>query len=70
MFAWGASATAALKAAVMVEDTARTVYLAMQVGQPAIIPAAEASKWHDRYWNRYGQESPNDTDAGLPRAAA
>jgi hypothetical protein len=20
-----------------------------------MIPAAEAAKWHDRYWNRYGQ---------------
>ncbi len=55
VFAWGDSADAALKAAVMVEDTARTVYLAMQVGQPTVIPAAEAAKWHDRYWNRYGQ---------------
>ncbi len=62
VFAWGATAEAALKAAVMVEDTARTVYLAMQVGRPALIPAAEAAKWHDRYWNRYGQLSPPDAD--------
>lgn len=61
VFAWGPSANAALKAAVMVEDTARTVYLAMQVGQPALIPPAEAAKWHDRYWNRYGQASPPQT---------
>ena len=55
VFAWGASADAALKAAVMVEDVARTAFLAMQVGNPALIPPAEAAKWHDRYWNRYGQ---------------
>ena len=55
VFAWGPSAEAALKAAVMVEDTARTVLLAMQLGKPVMIPAAEAAKWHDRYWNRYGQ---------------
>jgi L-ribulose-5-phosphate 4-epimerase len=55
VFAWGPTADAALKAAVMVEDTARTVLLAMQLGKPVLIPAAEAAKWHDRYWNRYGQ---------------
>lgn len=55
VFAWGPSAHEALKAAVMVEDTARTVALAMQVGQPAILPPAEAAKWHDRYQHRYGQ---------------
>jgi L-ribulose-5-phosphate 4-epimerase len=72
VFAWGATAEAALKAAVMVEDTARTVYIAMQVGRPVMIPPGEAAKWHDRYWNRYGQVGASVVDEGQTpsRAAA
>lgn len=55
VFAWGATPTAALKAAVMTEDVAKTVWLALQIGQPQPIPAEEAEKWYDRYHNRYGQ---------------
>jgi L-ribulose-5-phosphate 4-epimerase len=54
-FAWGDSPRAALKAAVMTEDVAKTVYLAMQLGQPREIPPEEAEKWYDRYHHRYGQ---------------
>jgi L-ribulose-5-phosphate 4-epimerase len=55
VFAWGASPRAALKAAVMTEDVAKTVHLALQIGRPAEIPAAEAEKWYQRYHTRYGQ---------------
>ena len=55
VFAWGASPKSALKAAVMTEDVAKTVWLAMQIGTPAVIPPEEAEKWYDRYHNRYGQ---------------
>jgi L-ribulose-5-phosphate 4-epimerase len=55
VFAWGASPKSALKAAVMTEDVAKTVWLAMQIGTPAPIPLEEAEKWYDRYHNRYGQ---------------
>lgn len=55
-FAWGATPRAALKAAVMTEDVAKTVHLAMQIGQPREIPPEEAEKWYDRYHNRYGQK--------------
>jgi len=55
VFAWGSSPKAALKAAVMTEDVAKTVWLAMQIGDPKVIPAEEAEKWYDRYHNRYGQ---------------
>lgn len=55
VFAWGTSPRAALKAAVMTEDVAKTVFLAMQLGDPKVIPAEEAEKWYDRYHNRYGQ---------------
>jgi L-ribulose-5-phosphate 4-epimerase len=56
VFAWGRSATAALKAAVMTEDVAKTVYLALQIGSPTAIPPAEVDKWYQRYQHRYGQE--------------
>ncbi len=55
VFAWGDSPKSALKAAVMVEDVARTVWIAMQIGQPVPLPSAEVEKWYDRYQNRYGQ---------------
>jgi L-ribulose-5-phosphate 4-epimerase len=55
VFAWGTSPKAALKAAVMTEDVAKTVWLAKQIGNPIPIPAEEAEKWYDRYHNRYGQ---------------
>ncbi|CAN5477310.1 L-ribulose-5-phosphate 4-epimerase [soil metagenome] len=55
VFAWGNSPRSALKAAVMVEDVAKTVHLAMQLGTPLEIPVHEAKKWFDRYHNRYGQ---------------
>lgn len=55
VFAWGTSPRAALKAAVMTEDVAKTVWLALQIGDPKVIPAEEAEKWYDRYHNRYGQ---------------
>jgi L-ribulose-5-phosphate 4-epimerase len=55
VFAWGPSAAAALKAAVMTEDVAKTVWLALQIGTPVEIAPEEAEKWFDRYHNRYGQ---------------
>jgi L-ribulose-5-phosphate 4-epimerase len=54
VFAWGDSPKSALKAAVMTEDVAKTVWIAMQIGEPKVIPAEEAEKWYDRYHNRYG----------------
>ena len=55
VFAWGDSPRAALKAAIMVEDVARTVWLAMQIEEPYPMPKGEIEKWWDRYQNRYGQ---------------
>ncbi len=55
VFAWGSSPKSALKAAVMTEDVAKTVWLAMQIGSPQALPSEEAEKWYDRYHNRYGQ---------------
>ncbi|MFN2133104.1 MAG: L-ribulose-5-phosphate 4-epimerase [Anaerolineae bacterium] len=56
VFTVGSSVEAAVKAAVMVEDIARTVWLAMQLGQPEEIPPDLVTKLHDRYTNVYGQQ--------------
>lgn len=55
VFAWGATPAAALKAAVMVEDVAKTLFLARQLGDVSSLPKDEIEKWWDRYQNRYGQ---------------
>jgi L-ribulose-5-phosphate 4-epimerase len=55
VFTVGATGKAALKAAVMVEDVAKTVWLALQIGQPNEIPAEMIAKLHDRYQHKYGQ---------------
>jgi L-ribulose-5-phosphate 4-epimerase len=55
VFTVGPTAEAAVKAAVMVEDVARTVWIALQVGQPDEIPAEDVAKLHHRYTHEYGQ---------------
>lgn len=55
VFTIGASAEAALKAAVMVEDVARTTWLALQLGQPDKIPDEDVARLHYRYTHVYGQ---------------
>ena len=55
VFTIGNNARAAVKAAVMTEDTAKTVWLAMQIGKPDEIPPEDVEKLHDRYMNVYGQ---------------
>ena len=54
VFTLGNSVQAALKAAVMVEDIARTVWLALQLGLPDELPAEEIAANFDRYQHRYG----------------
>ncbi|MDW8395919.1 MAG: L-ribulose-5-phosphate 4-epimerase [Anaerolineae bacterium] len=55
VFAIGKDATAAVKAAVMTEDVAATVWLALQIGQPEEIPEEYVRKLHQRYTTVYGQ---------------
>lgn len=55
VFTVGPSAEAAVKAAVMVEDVARTVWIAVQLGQPEEIPPESVAKLHHRYVHEYGQ---------------
>ena len=55
VFTIGKDATAAVKAAIMTEDVAATVWMAMQIGVPDVISAEDVAKLHDRYMNVYGQ---------------
>jgi L-ribulose-5-phosphate 4-epimerase len=55
VFTVGKDAAAAVKAAVMAEDAAATVWLAMQLGIPEAIPPDEVEKLHKRYTQIYGQ---------------
>jgi len=55
VFTIGKSGRAALKSAVMVEDVAKTVWLAKQLGEPCEISQADLEKLNQRYMNVYGQ---------------
>lgn len=55
VFAIGTTPKAAIKAAVMCEDVARTVFLAHQLGDPIPISEDNIAKLHHRYTTVYGQ---------------
>jgi L-ribulose-5-phosphate 4-epimerase len=55
VFTVGKTPEAAVKAAVMVEDVARTVFYALQLGTPAEILPEEVERAHRRYLEEYGQ---------------
>lgn len=57
VFTIGKDPKAAVKAAVMCEDVARTVHVARQLGEPVPIPSADIDRLYDRYQNVYGQRS-------------
>lgn len=54
-FTVGVTAKDAVKAAVMVEDVARTVHFARQLGEPVPIAQSDIDSLYDRYQNVYGQ---------------
>lgn len=54
-FTIGADARAAVKAAVLLEDVARTVHFARQLGTPQAIRQEDIDSLHARYQNVYGQ---------------
>ena len=54
-FTIGKDAKDAVKAAVMVEDVARTVHISRQLGEPVPIPQPAIDSLFDRYQNVYGQ---------------
>jgi L-ribulose-5-phosphate 4-epimerase len=55
-FTIGKTARAAVKAAVMCEDVARTMHLARQLGEVARLPTEAVDSLYDRYQNVYGQK--------------
>ena len=55
VFTIGVNAEAAVKAAVMTEDVAKSVWLAMQIGKVEPIAEEDVAQLHDRYSNVYGQ---------------
>ncbi|RCG30688.1 L-ribulose-5-phosphate 4-epimerase [Sphaerisporangium album] len=57
VFTIGKSSEAAVKAAVMCEDVARTVHVARQLGEPVPIAPGDVDRLYDRYQNVYGQRS-------------
>lgn len=54
-FTIGKDAKSAVKAAVMVEEVARTIHIARQLGEPQRIDQADIDRLHERYQNVYGQ---------------
>jgi L-ribulose-5-phosphate 4-epimerase len=56
VFTIGKSAEAAVKAAVMAEDSAATIWAAIQLGDPLLISRENIDKLHWRYTNVYGQK--------------
>ncbi|MEN3536021.1 L-ribulose-5-phosphate 4-epimerase [Microbispora sp. ZYX-F-249] len=57
VFTIGESPKAAVKAAVMCEDVARTVHISRQLGEPLPIAQSDIDSLYDRYQNVYGQRS-------------
>jgi L-ribulose-5-phosphate 4-epimerase len=55
VFTVGRSARAAVKSAVMVEDIAATVWAALQIGTPDVLPDDAVERLHRRYTRVYGQ---------------
>ncbi len=56
-FTVGSSAKAAVKAAVLCEEVARTVHVSRQLGQPLPIAQSDIDLLFDRYQNAYGQHA-------------
>jgi len=54
-FTVGRSAKAAVKAAVLAEEVARTVHVSRQLGEPLPIAQSDIDHLYDRYQNAYGQ---------------
>jgi len=55
VFTIGPTAKAAVKAAVLCEEVARTVHVTRQLGEPVPIPQGDIDSLYHRYQNAYGQ---------------
>ena len=62
VFTIGATVEKALKAAVMTEDVAKTVWLAYQLGDPDELSSEEIMANYDRYTNWYGTAEASRID--------
>ncbi|MCH7231924.1 L-ribulose-5-phosphate 4-epimerase [Glycomyces sp. L485] len=60
VFTIGKGPKAAVKAAVMAEDVARTVHISRQLGEPVPIAQAHVDALFDRYQNVYGQQPASE----------
>jgi L-ribulose-5-phosphate 4-epimerase len=69
-FTIGVTPRDAVKAAVMVEDVARTVHIARQAGPLVPIPAAAIDALYARYQNVYGQAGDDRIPAPTPKEPA
>ncbi len=63
VFTIGRTARAAVKAAVMCEDVARTVHLSRQLGDPLPMAQADVERLHERYQSVYGQRAGGEGTA-------
>jgi L-ribulose-5-phosphate 4-epimerase len=64
VFTIGKDPKAAVKAAVMCEDVARSVHVSRQLGEPVPIAQDDVDYLYDRYQNVYGQRGiPTSSDA-------
>jgi L-ribulose-5-phosphate 4-epimerase len=63
VFTIGEDARAAVKAAVMCEDVARSVHISRQLGDPLPIARADIDRLYDRYQHVYGQPSATERGA-------
>jgi L-ribulose-5-phosphate 4-epimerase len=61
VFSVGRNAEAAVKAAVMTEDVAKTVHLALLRGDPDPLPPDEVARLHRAYLENYGQRTEKTT---------
>jgi L-ribulose-5-phosphate 4-epimerase len=57
VFTVGSSPEAAVKAAVMTESVAKTVFIARQLGPLEELPATEVERAHQQYVRQYGQRA-------------
>ena len=55
-FTIGVTAKAAVKAAVMCEEVAKTIHVSRQLGEPVPIAQSDIDALYDRYQNSYGQK--------------
>lgn len=62
VFTIGKTVQKALKAAIMTEDVAKTVWLALQIGVPDELSPEEVASNYDRYQNRYGTDQASIID--------